>query len=109
MSNTTLYESAKNEINALWVAMGYPDRNDGRDTTTETCGFDLAEYNSDDAGHTESADEYNQQLELLASMIDKRHIGSGIWYTSAYSTPEFDKFAEEATPIIENFIKSYEW
>ena len=107
MEYSKAFIEAKKEIEDLYLEYGEPARDDGRSATTEARGFDLAVADNEESA--EAVNRYNIELETLARMIDKRHIGSGIWYTSYYPTKRFSEFADEAEPIIQYFIETYEW
>lgn len=107
MENSKAFVEAKHSIADLYLSYGEPARDNGRDTTTETQGYALAVADSEDI--EEVVNNYNIELETLARMIDKRHVGSNIWYTSYYQTEAFSKFAEEASVFIQDFIETYEW
>jgi hypothetical protein len=101
------FETAKKELKLLMVGV---DKNDGRDTTIETNGFELSSACELDDRETmlnteelEQTRDYDNKVIELARIIDIRYVGSGIWYTSAYSSEKMDGVKEKGKEIIQDF------
>lgn len=83
--------------------------------STERAGFTLATSESMgewDGHEDEAADAFNNAIDNIYRLIDVRHIGSGIFYTT-HSSGEFpenwEAFEQEATEAIESWLNYRAW
>jgi len=99
-------KSLVEEIEEIWKSFGSPEHETG--TTTGTSGkryLIVYEYAEDKP----LVDRFNEIVDALWILIDEFHIGSGIWYTHYYRSPEWNDYVDSVYERIEEYIRDYLW
>lgn len=94
------------EIEEIWKSVGSPEHDTGTTTETSSNRY-MTEYK--DSNDEPLVDKFNKLVDILYELIDEYYIGSGIWYSHFYSTPEWNDYVDSVYERIEEFIQDYLW